>query len=810
MNQFRHSYRTMSARILLTILSVVWFSLASAQEGRGYQLCTNAEKAYKIGRIDEARQMLNVNLDTFSVRAKVEALRVLTLCCIAQDCMTEAESYALRLIETSPYYTPGISDPMRFIDMIERLKAGRSNTITTASQQAESIEETPVPVTLITEEMIKASGARNLREVLLTYVPGITAIEGEESNMSMRGMYYAHTQEHILIMRDGHRLNSYATNSVAPDYRIALNNIKQIEVLRGPASSLYGNVALSSVVNIITKTGAEVNGIQATYGMGDNATYKGEILLGKHFVDSDIMLWGSIYSSDGYKRDISCESEDFYGLVKKDGHIYVDGYNHLPAFDFGLKYQWKGLTLALSYQYSKRVQPYNSIYFFSVYDYDRYGAFDGKKPGRGVASTNANIDYVKALGKNNTLSASVSLNFESTELYNVHGDSLPGPYGNVGAFIKPTNEFLKDSLYLTSGVFSMIGWKSLNFEGELRFNRKYRIGKQKGTLLIGAQYDHFNSYYNYLSLGSNYDNIIMTAVNEQNATYKNGVENSISCYGQIKHYFSRSIIVNGGLRYDYKHRFDSQNIHVFSPRFSLIYLPNKVWNMKASYAHSYVDPSFFNRVSQILYLGNPDLKPQHMDSYQISGNVNISPLRLTYGGNIFYNHTSGIVATNLGSQKESAVFDIVGIENTLTFNIPHFTANANILYQKMVHSRNYTTYDKHVNAVPEFTLHLTADKELNFLLKELWLGINLSYTSKQLGQTAESYLMVGNTSKANQPYELPASCILDAGLRYNYSWASLSFRCYNLFNTTYKLGGHRAPILQSGRNFLATLSVTIK
>lgn len=797
-------------RILLTILSAMWLFCASAQEDRGVQLCTNAEKAYKIGRFEEAQQMLNVNLDTLSTRAKVEALRVLTLCSIAQDRMQEAELYASRLVGVSPYFTAGISDPMRFIDMIERIKAGRSNTITTASQQAESIDEAPVPVTLITEDMIKSSGARNLRELLLTYVPGITAIEGEESNVSMRGMYYGYAQEHILIMRNGHRMNSYATNAIAPDYRISLNNIKQIEVLRGPASSLYGNVALTAVVNIITKSGGDVDGLSMSYGFGDNTTHKAELLLGKKYYDSDLLLWASLYTSKGYKYNIGAGSDDFYGIVPHDGYLYVDGYNNKPSMDLGLRYMWNGFTFSLSHQYSKRVQSYNSIYFFSVYDYDRYGTFDGKKPGRGVSSTNANIDYVKALGSNNTLSASVSLNFESADLYNVLGDSLPGPYGNFGAFIKPVNEYLKDSLVMSSGAFCMQGWRNLNFEGELRFNRKYKIGRQNGTILVGAQYDYFNSYYNYISLGSNYENIIMTAVDDKSAIYKNGIENSLSFYGQIKHYFSPSIIFNGGLRYDYKHRFNDMDINVFSPRFSLIYLPNNVWNLKASYAHSYVDPSFFYRVSMILYLGNPDLKPQHMDSYQISGNVNIAPLRLTYGGNVFYNHSTDVMAMNIGSQRESAVLDMMGFENTLTFNIPHFTANANILYQKIVYSKNYTTYDNHVNAVPEFTVHINADKELDFLLKGLWLGANMSYTSKQVGQTAGSFINVGNESKANQPYELPASCILDAGLRYNSSWGSFSFRCYNLFDTTYRLGGQRAPILQSGRNVLASLTLFIK
>ena len=77
---------------------------------------------------------------------------------------------------------------------------------------------------------------------------------------------------------------------------------------------------------------------------------------------------------------------------------------------------------------------------------------------------------------------------------------------------------------MSSGAFCMQGWRNLNFEGELRFNGKYKIGRQNGTILVGAQYDYFNSYYNYMSLGSNYENIIMTAVDDKSAIYKNGIE----------------------------------------------------------------------------------------------------------------------------------------------------------------------------------------------------------------------------------------------------------------------------------------------
>ena len=87
----------------------------------------------------------------------------------------------------------------------------------------------------------------------MAYVPGMTDVaSNDEQNIAMRGIYSSY-QEKILILLNGHRLNSYSTNTATPDFSISLEKVKQIEVLRGPASSLYGNVALTAVVNLITK-----------------------------------------------------------------------------------------------------------------------------------------------------------------------------------------------------------------------------------------------------------------------------------------------------------------------------------------------------------------------------------------------------------------------------------------------------------------------------------------------------------------------------------------------------------------------------
>ncbi|MFW6328309.1 MAG: hypothetical protein ACOC2F_08370, partial [Bacteroidota bacterium] len=62
--------------------------------------------------------------------------------------------------------------------------------VISASRQEEPVTEVPVPVTIITEEMIKACGSLNLKDILITYVPGLTNVEdADDPNIAMRGVY---------------------------------------------------------------------------------------------------------------------------------------------------------------------------------------------------------------------------------------------------------------------------------------------------------------------------------------------------------------------------------------------------------------------------------------------------------------------------------------------------------------------------------------------------------------------------------------------------------------------------------------------
>ena len=330
-------------KTLYILLCAVVFCVSTTRaqdDTKMREVYAQAENAYRIGRIEQARELLLQNLSTLQGNSRQSALRLIALTYMDDYDIPKAEQYVTLLLQQNPYYSPSAQDPATFIEIVNNIKAGMTPTITTASSQAESLAEVPVPTTLITAEMIKTSGARNLQEVLAAYVPGMNLIDcNDDVNIAMRGIYiYSNTQEKILIMLNGHRLNSYATNTAAPDFSISLEKVKQIEVLRGPASSLYGGVALTGVVNIITKQGAEVDGLQAKVSAGNYGQVKVDAIFGKRYFDIDLLVWGSGYRNSGERY-----GDEFVRLGRIGNH---------PNYDFGLQLGWKGFQFMYDTHFS--------------------------------------------------------------------------------------------------------------------------------------------------------------------------------------------------------------------------------------------------------------------------------------------------------------------------------------------------------------------------------------------------------------------------------------------------------------------------
>jgi vitamin B12 transporter len=130
---------------------------------------------------------------------------------------------------------------------------------------------TPIPknnviadTTIITEEEIERAGSSSLPE-LLQRQPGIeisnTGGMGKVTTIGIRGT----SSTHSIILIDGMRVNA-ATSGFTAIEHIPLSQIEKIEILRGPASSLYGQDGIGGAIQIFTKKG--VDGFNPYIGIG--------------------------------------------------------------------------------------------------------------------------------------------------------------------------------------------------------------------------------------------------------------------------------------------------------------------------------------------------------------------------------------------------------------------------------------------------------------------------------------------------------------------------------------------------------------
>ncbi len=270
---------------------------------------------------------------------------IYSTCVLAQEnpkVDTLSTYYDLSLDELKKIKASGVSSEL------EKLI---NSLIGVASQKSLSSRESPSIVSLITEDEIKKSGARDLIDVL-KLVPGFDfAYDGESSiGVGFRGNWV--NEGKILLLMDGIEMNEIFSANLSFGNHYSVANISRIEIIRGPGSAIYGGFAEFGVINIITKKGAEINGAygQLTNGQMRNSLARRNIEfgVGKKIKDFDFSLTGIVGQGNRSDRDsfinTSFTSTNLTGLYKSLGNNSSAN----PSM-FLLKTQYKDLSAKFIY-----------------------------------------------------------------------------------------------------------------------------------------------------------------------------------------------------------------------------------------------------------------------------------------------------------------------------------------------------------------------------------------------------------------------------------------------------------------------------
>ncbi|OQX99729.1 MAG: hypothetical protein B6I24_01980 [Bacteroidetes bacterium 4572_128] len=517
--------------------------------------------------------------------------------------------------------------------------------IITASKNLQKATDAPATVYVVTEEQINERCYSCLGD-LLEDIPQVEIQRKVHSETFDIFTFNGITgNEKFLILMDGIRINSATGTPHTIGESYSLTNVKQVEIILGPASSLYGADAFTGIVNIITKKSYENKGfhLNASYGMFNTSNTSLTFATGDENISFSIT--GKYYHSDEafYPKYYKKEYDWYINHYKPHGDIIIFGDTvNVPIKDWEI--------------------PTNSYFIHSK-----------------LNIKNFEIGYSRNYESHST---SKSSNPETAILsedviYNTHVESIYALYDfysdnekfNLKSIISaqefkihPESKFLNQYTAIKDG-FKYEKNNYLRIEEQLSYNFSKDI-----FLLGGISYENINALPKTSDLPFQFDE--NQATNLQNIYYPgtnilDKDSNDLTIYQDFysinyKNYGSylqlqsnfENLKITLGARYDYNTRYGK----TINPRIGFVKHFSERLTVKLLFGKAYLAPSphkshqHYGALSEIkdsitneiiglkatfLHLPNPNLKPEKRTSYEASFLYKINK-ELALSSNLYY------------------------------------------------------------------------------------------------------------------------------------------------------------------------------
>lgn len=466
--------------------------------------------------------------------------------------------------------------------------------VSVASLDEEPAYIAPSSVTVFSKQQIRQMGVKDL-ESLLRYVPGFhigRAVElGQGYALSSRGRTTSQSSPDVLILLNGQRLNTeWSGGALFYNRFISLSNIKQVEIIRGPGSAIYGSNAFSGVVNLITEKDGNYVGVK-----GGSQAYKQAVV--KTSGEHETLAWslfaeasdtdGEVYTME---QGFPVETHDPYSTFDFEGYLGIS------RFDAHVHHSRR--TLEDFYQFGRFVNDEINEYeseqtlFNALYQYDQ--------------------------------SEKISHTFRFEYGYSKRD-------GLIEAIPQAAIQNLPPSL-VTTGAESFIGGPRAeeesyrySYQGKIRINAAH-------TLNVGADYRNIDlkklrNYSNYdfadfvdafvLNAPPPTGNLTYYGELQENATFgKEGQREITSLFIQDKWTISNTLFATLGLRSDDYSDFGSAT----TPRLSIVHSWDQKNTLKYMYGEAFRAPSRREQtaINTPAIVGNDDIKPEEISTFEIA------------------------------------------------------------------------------------------------------------------------------------------------------------------------------------------------
>ena len=253
--------------------------------------------------------------------------------------------------------------PAPYAGAAETVKAG--DVYVTATRVERELQQVPMSLTVMTAEDVQKSGARTVGE-LLQDVPGVQ-IQNDGSQGLKRVSIRGEDAFRTLVLIDGQKISEHKSMSGSP-ILIDASRIERVEVIKGPASVLYGSDAIGGVVNIITKKGGQkpiegefwtgFNG--ASRGWSEGSALRGNVDGFKYRFSASHSDQGNIHTPDGELDNTNFRQTDVSGFISYD---FTDKFTLGAGIDY-----YKGSFNSTAMEY---VNDPNSDFFVRVPKWNR-------------------------------------------------------------------------------------------------------------------------------------------------------------------------------------------------------------------------------------------------------------------------------------------------------------------------------------------------------------------------------------------------------------------------------------------------------
>ena len=484
---------------------------------------------------------------------------------------------------------------------------GDEEFISIATGIAQPLSKAPAVASVITAKTIMQIGATDIDDILET-VPGLHVSRnlGYAPIYSFRGIHTT-TNPQVLMLVNGIPL----TNLFQGDRNLAwggmpVEAISRIEIIRGPGSAIYGADAFAGVINIITKTSSEVSGTSAGLRHGTSDSKSFWLQTGGSANGLGYMAIIEGRKTDGSSEKIARDSQSILDHLSNTNASLAPGSINREgeAIDTRLELNYKQFT----FRAGSQIRNNNGLGAGIAQALDPSGLVASKR-------YNADLNYDNInFTKNISIKAIVSYLQTSQE---VDDDFRLFPPGTKGPTLSPSS--YPDGVIGNPEVYERHYRTNLSatFHGLARHELMSGIGYYYGEIYKVKEEKNFGTDP-ATDLPIPPGSPLVDVSGTPYAFLKENERENSHIFIQDVWHFADDWELTTGLRFDHYSDFgDTAN-----PRIALVWSARHNLTIKALYGEAFRAPSFGETGEQAnpLFLGNPDLKPETLKSYELAFN----------------------------------------------------------------------------------------------------------------------------------------------------------------------------------------------